>query len=78
MSDNRQKSDLKPNCAEEQIMAGKPYLDTYELDLETRWCWRRHHAGSLWLVSQDFESEDDAVEAWSNDLLVWEPPPSID
>ena len=58
--------------------AGKPYLDYYEIDGENRWNWKLPRQGLGEVVSQEFLSEAEAVDAWRNDLLVWETPPSFD
>ena len=50
----------------------EPYLDYYDVDGETRWNWKFPDES---LVSQEFDSEEDALEAWRNDTLVWEARP---
>jgi hypothetical protein len=50
----------------------EPYLDYYDVDGETRWNWKFSDER---LVSQEFDSEEDALEAWRNDKLVWEARP---
>ena len=50
----------------------EPFLDFYEVDDGTRWNWKYPDER---LVSQEFLSEAEAVEAWRNNQLVWESPP---
>lgn len=47
----------------------EPYLDYYNVDGETRWNWKFPDEGR---VSQEFDCEEDALEAWRNDKLIWE------
>lgn len=50
----------------------EPFLDFYEVDDRTYWNWKFPDER---LVSQEFQSEAEAVAAWSNNQLVWESPP---
>lgn len=50
----------------------EPFLDFYCVDNETRWNWKYLDER---LVSQEFRSEAEAVEAWRNNQLAWESPP---
>lgn len=50
----------------------EPYLDYYDVDGEMRWNWKFPDES---FVSQEFDSEEDALEAWRNDKLVWEERP---
>jgi hypothetical protein len=59
-----------------QFLSHRPYLDFYEVDGEMRWNWKVLAQTSGELVSQEFLSEQDAVEAWNSGKLVWEAPPS--
>lgn len=60
------------------MAADKPYLDFYEVDGATRWNWKLFRHGIGELVSQEFVNEEKALDAWRNDLLEWEVPPSFD
>ena len=50
-----------------------PYLDNFpgERD-ETVWCWKDERTHG---ATETFESEEEAMEAWRNDELIFEPPP---
>jgi hypothetical protein len=49
-----------------------PFLDFYDVDGETVWCWKR------WsdelkeeLASEEFSSEELALNAWRDNKLTW-------
>lgn len=49
------------------------FLDFYEGEhMRTVWCWKDVRT---WGASQEFGSEEEALDAWSNDQLVFDPPP---
>ncbi len=50
----------------------EPYLDFYEVADGTRWNWKYPDAR---LVSQEFLTEAEAVEARRNHQLIWVSPP---
>ncbi len=60
------------------MKTGQIYLDEYEVDGENRWNWKLPRRGFIELVSQEFQTKAEAVDAWENDQLVWETPPSFD
>lgn len=54
----------------------EPFLDFYDVDGGLVWCWKKSLAGGVELSSQEFSSQESAVEAWINNNLVWEELPS--
>jgi hypothetical protein len=49
------------------------FLDFYEGEhLRTVWCWKDERTYG---ASQEFGSEEEALDAWHNDKLVFDPPP---
>jgi hypothetical protein len=48
------------------------YLDFFEEDFKTVWCWKDERTYG---ASQTFESEREAVDAWDNRKLIFDPPP---
>jgi hypothetical protein len=45
------------------------YLDFYSgEDMQVVWCWKKD---TTFEVSQEFSSEEEAMEAWKNDELTW-------
>lgn len=42
------------------------FLDSYESDGEQRWCWKNDATQES---SQEFDSEDEALEAWRDGRL---------
>ena len=50
-----------------------PYLDNFPGErAETGWCWKDERTHG---ATETFESEEEAMEAWRNDELIFEPPP---
>jgi hypothetical protein len=45
------------------------FLDSFEENRETVWCWKDERTMG---ASQTFESEQEALDAWDNDKLVFE------
>ena len=48
------------------------FLDSFEEGSTTVWCWKDDRTCG---ASRTFESEQEALEAWRKDELVFEPPP---
>jgi hypothetical protein len=48
------------------------FLDYFEEEFETKWCWKREATGE---ASQVFDSEEAALEAWRADQLYFEAMP---
>ena len=47
------------------------YLDFYDDEnLETVWCWKKT-LNNKELASQEFRSEQQAIDAMNNDQLIW-------
>ena len=45
------------------------FLDFFEEDFETVWCWKDERTMG---ASQTFKSEQEALDAWNNDKLIFE------
>ncbi len=60
-----------------QLVFGEPYLDCYEVDGQTRWNWKQLTGRASERVSQEFLSEESAIEARKNNELLWEAQPDF-